>query len=208
MASGNAAQLYFCNDISSMDEWAKRTGIPLTTADALGTPYRRARDWIVRIRNELVGTHGWRDVVPLDSRILFDIEMPYPYRSEGGIPLRPNLRLRLPAHASTFFDPERRVQWEMVFHSNIFHLLRHTVRPITDLLYLLQCLLTGMLVLVMEDLPGQGGLRTIRALPPSDWVAAHEPELVKIFGHTHFRLLLRAAQDTRVAFKVEAAPRR
>lgn len=208
MSASTTPQLFFSNDVSYMDEWAKRTGIPLTTADALGTPYRRARDWILRIRNELVESHGWRDVVPLDSRILFDIETPFPVRSEGGIPLRPNLRLRLPAHASTFFDPDRRVQWEMVFHSNIF-LMRHAVRPICDLLYLLQCLLTGMLVLIMEeDVPGQGHLRTVRALPPADWVASHEPELARVFGPAHFRQLLRASSDTRVAFKLEPAPRR
>ena len=161
--------------------------------------YRRARDWMLRIRNELLSSHGFSDVAALDNKILFDIEAPFP-----GYPLRPKLRLRLPAHATTFFAPERRVQWEMVFHSNVFHLLRHTVRPISDLLCLLQCLVTGMFLLVMEeDIPGQGGVRTIRALPPADWVAGHEADLVKIFGSTHYRQLLRAASDTRIAFKCE-----
>lgn len=195
-------ELFFCYDVARIDDWATRTGIPLTTAEALGTNYRRARDWMLRIKNELVMNHDWRDVAPLDSRILFDIETPYP-----GFPLRPNLRLRIPAHATTFFAPERRVQWEMVFHSSVFHLMRHTVRPISDLLYLLQCLLTGMFQLIMdEDVPGQGGVRTIRALPPADWVAGHEAELAKIFGSSHYRQLLRAASDTRVAFMCEPIP--
>lgn len=199
----SSPELSFCCDVATLDEWAKRTGIPLTSAEALGTNYRRARDWMLRLRNELLADHEWTDIAPLDNRILFDIETPFP-----NFPLRPKLRLRLPAHATTFFAPERRVQWEMVFHGNVFHLLRHTVRPISDLLYLLQCLLTGMFLLIMEEeIPGQGGVRTIRALPPADWVAAHESELVKIFGSTHFRQLLRSASDTRVAFKCEPVPR-
>ncbi|KAI0818591.1 hypothetical protein BC629DRAFT_1587947 [Irpex lacteus] len=192
-------ELSFCCDVASLDEWARRAGLPLTSAEALSMNYRRARDWMLRIRSELSTSHGFTDVAPLDNKILFDIEAPFP-----GYPLRPKLRLRLPAHATTFFAPERRVQWEMVFHSNVFHLLRHTVRPISDLLYLLQCLVTGMFLLIMEeDIPGQGGVRTIRALPPADWVAGHEAELVKIFGSTHYRQLLRAASDTRIAFKCE-----
>jgi hypothetical protein len=196
-------ELSFCYDVASLDEWAKRTGIPLTSAEALSMNYRRARDWMLRLRTELVLNHSFSEVAALDSKILFDIEAPYP-----GYPLRPKLRLRLPAHATTFFAPERKVQWEMVFHSNVFHLLRHTVRPISDLLNLLQCLITGMFLLVLEeDVPGQGGVRTIRALPPADWVAAHETELVKIFGSTHYRQLLRSASDSRIAFKCEPIPR-
>jgi len=196
-------ELSFCYDVASLDEWSKRTGIPLTSAEALSINYRKARDWMLRLSSELLARHGFTDVAALDPKILFDIETPYP-----GFPLRPKLRLRLPAHATTFFAPERRVQWEMVFHSNVFHLLRHTVRPISDLLYLLQCLLTGMFLLIMEeDVPGQGGVRTIRALPPADWVAGHEAELVKIFGSTQYRQLLRAASDTRIAFKCEPIAR-
>lgn len=192
-------ELFFCCDVASLDEWARRTGIPLTSAETLGTNYQRAREWMLALRSKLLMQHGWTQVAPLDNKILFDIETPFP-----GYPMRPKLRLRLPAHASTFFAPERRVQWEMVFHSNVFHLLRHTVRPIKDLLYLLQCLLTGMFLLVMEeDVPGQGGVRTIRALPPGDWVAGHQSELVRIFGTAHYRQLLRAASDTRIAFKCE-----
>lgn len=191
-------EVFFCCNVAQIDNWATRTGIPLTSAEALGMNYRRARDWMLRIKHELVAHHGWRDVSPPDPKLLFDIETPYP-----GFPLRPNLRLHVPAHATTFFAPDRRVQWEMVFHSGTFHLLRHTVQPLSDLFNLLQCLLTGMFQLVMEeDLPG-GAVRTIRALPPGDWVAAHESELVRIFGPANHKQLLRAASDTRIAFKCE-----
>ncbi|KAI0798059.1 hypothetical protein C8Q75DRAFT_801951 [Abortiporus biennis] len=197
-------QLVFNNDIVHMDEWAKRTGIPLTTAEALGTNYARARKWLLSIRAILVQNHGWTDVTPLDHRLLFDIECPSPYRSPRGLPRSPNMRLQIPANASSFFSRERRVQWEMVFHSALFPSMRHNVSAIGDLLHLLQCLLTGMIVLVKEDpVPAQGIHRTIRALPPADWVSAHEPSLVEIFGMPQYRQLLRAASDSRVAFKLE-----
>ncbi|KAI0361997.1 hypothetical protein BV20DRAFT_393638 [Pilatotrama ljubarskyi] len=199
-------QLFFSNDIATMDEWAKRTGIPLTTAEALGTNYARARRWLLSIRTSLVQEHGWRDVTPLDSRLLFDIECPTPYRSSRGLPRSPNMRLQIPINASSFFSRERRVQWEMVFHSALFPGLRHTVPAVADLLHLLQCLLTGMVVLIKEEqVPGEGVYRTIRGLPPVEWVTSHEAALVDIFGPSHYRQLFRAASDTRVAFKLERA---
>ena len=199
-------QLVFSNDVASMDEWARRTGIPLTTADALGTNYARARRWLLSLRAKLVEQHGWRDMTPLDSRLLFDIECSSPYRSSRGLPRSPNMRLQIPVNASSFFSRERRVQWEMVFHSALFPGLRHTVPAIADLLHLLQCLLTGMVVLVKEEqVPGEGVYRTIRGLPPVEWVTGHEAALVDIFGASHYRQLFRAASDTRVAFKLERA---
>ncbi|OCH95522.1 hypothetical protein OBBRIDRAFT_788075 [Obba rivulosa] len=200
-------QLVFSNDIARMDEWARRTGIPLTTADALGTNYARARRWLMSIRSQLIQNHGWNDVVPLESRLLFDIDCPSPYRSPQGLPRSPNMHLQIPANASTFFTRERRVQWEMVFHSALFPSMRHTVPAIADLLHLLQCLLTGMLVLVKEEVvPGEGVYRTIRALPPAEWVQAHEANLVEIFGPSHYRQLFKAAADPKVAFKLERVP--
>ncbi|OBZ75540.1 hypothetical protein A0H81_04407 [Grifola frondosa] len=204
--SSSPPQLVFSNDIAQMDEWAQRTGIPLTTAEALGTNYARARRWLLSIRAKLVQEYGWQDVTPLDSRLLFDIECPSPYRSPSGLPRSPNMRLQIPANASSFFSRERRVQWEMVFHSALFPGMRHTVPAIADLLHLLQCLLTGMIVLLKEEqVPGEGVWRTIRALPPVEWVNNNEATLTEILGPTHYRQLFRAAGDNRVAFKLERA---
>ncbi|KAI0054038.1 hypothetical protein FA95DRAFT_27992 [Auriscalpium vulgare] len=197
-------ELVFSNDVRNMDDWAKRTGIPITSADTIGAHYARARRWLLSIRMQLVQEHGWRDVVPLDSRLLFHIECPAPLRSSGGLPRSPNMRLQVPLHASSFFNPERRVQWEMVFHSAVFPCFRHTVAPVADLLHLLQCLVTGVLVLVKEEnVPGEGLYRTIRGLPPIEWVSAHMPQLTEIFGEHHYRTLFRAASDKRIAFKLE-----
>ncbi|KZT11389.1 uncharacterized protein LAESUDRAFT_267815 [Laetiporus sulphureus 93-53] len=206
--SGAPPQLVFSNDIAHMDEWARRTGIPLTTAEALGTNYARARRWMLAIRAQLVQNMGWKDVTPPDARLLFDIECPSPYRSPSGLPRSPNLRLQMPVNASSFFSRERRVQWEMVFHSALFPGMRHTVLAIGDLLHLIQCLLTGMVVLVKEEQVSGGCVeRTIRALPPVEWVHSHEAQLTEIFGPVHYRQLFRAAGDNRIAFKLEREPR-
>lgn len=187
-----------------MAEWARRTGLPLPSADTLGTNYARARRWLLSIRSQLVQKHGWRDVTPLDSRLLFDIECPSPYRSSRGLPRSPDMRLQIPANASSFFSPERRVQWEMVFHGALFPGLRHTVPAVGDLLHLLQCIFTGVLVLVKEEVvPGEGTYRTIRALPPVEWVHSHEALLSEILGPAQYRQLFKAAGDSRVAFKLE-----
>lgn len=196
-------QVVFSPDVRHMDEWASRTGIPLTSAEALGALYARAHRWLSALKMSLVINHGWREVAPV-SRMLFTIECAPPFRSSGGLPRTPPMHLQLPMHVSSFFSPERRVQWEMVFHSALFPAMRHTVQPVGDILHLLQCLLTGMLVLVKEDnVPGEGLWKTIRALPPPEWLTNNEVALVEVFGATHYRKLFKAASDKRSAFKLE-----
>ena len=61
-----------------------------------------------------------------------------------------------------------------------------------------------MIVLVKEEeVPGEGCWRTTRGLPPPEWINANEPVLVQIFGTSHYRRLFRAANDKRLAFKVQ-----
>lgn len=199
-------QIYFSPNVKHMDEWASRTGIPLTSAEALGTLYARAHGWLQSLKAQLVQDHGWREQPP-DPRMLFCIECSPVFRSSGGLPRSPPMHLQLPMHASTFFSPERRIQWEMVFHSALFPAMRHTVQPVGDILHLLQCLLTGMLVLVKEeDVPNEGVWTTTRGLPPPEWISANEAMLVHIFGATHFRKLFKAANDKRLAFKLVHEP--
>ena len=47
----------------------------------------------------------------------------------------------------------------------------------------------------------------LRALPPADWVAAHEAELARIVGQANQKQLLRAASNTHAAYKCEPLPR-
>lgn len=123
-----------------MDAWAQRTHIPLTTAEALGATYARAHRWFQALKQQLIREHDWSESSASDPRLLFAIETSSIWRSSVGLPAGPKLKLCLPVHASSFFSPERRVQWEMVFHSDIFDSVRKICPPINDILYLMQCL--------------------------------------------------------------------
>jgi len=190
-----------------MDEWARRTHIPLTTAEALGATYARAHRWLQALRLQLIRDHNWVDASVSDSRLLLSLETSSIWRSTVGLPAGPRLKLELPMHASSFFSPERRIQWQMVFHSDIFESVRKLCPPVNDILNLLQCLLTGVVTVVFEeDLP-QGVYKTTRGLPPVSWINGNESSLIDIFGPTHFRALRKACNDTKAAFKLEVLPR-
>lgn len=202
-----SAHVVFSSDVKNMDEWARRTHIPLTTAEALGATYARAHRWLQALRLQLIGDHNWTDATASNPRLLFSLETSSIWRSSVGLPAGPRLKLELPMHASSFFSPERRIQWQMVFHSDIFESVRKLCPPVNDILNLLQCLLTGVVTVVFEeDLP-QGIYKTTRGLPPVSWINANESSLIDIFGPSHFRALRKACNDTKAAFKLEVLPR-
>jgi hypothetical protein len=124
---------------------------PLTTADALGATYAKAHKWLNCLKSMLVYEYNWTQVPSDDHRILFTLETPSIRKSSVNLPAGPKLRLQLPVHATSFFTPERRVQWQMVFHSDIFESVRKICPPINDILYLIQCLLTGLVTVVLEE---------------------------------------------------------
>lgn len=206
MSDSSPPIICFSSNVKGMDDWASRTGIPLTSADALGTTYTRAHRWLLRLKSDLVKQHGWNDVSPADSRMLFTIECPSPFKSASGVPRSPPMRIQVPINATSFFTPERRVQWEMVFHGSAFPALRHST-PVGDILNILQCLLTGMIVIVREEnITGEGLYKTSRALPPADWVSQNQTSLTEIFGPSHYKSLFKAASDTTKAFRLEKYP--
>ena len=180
----------------------------LTTADALGATYARAHFWFTQLKQRLVNEFKWKDVTPpRDSRMLFTLESTSIWSSSSGLPAGPPLRLQLPVHASSFFSPDRRVQWQMVFHSDTFESIRKICPPIADILYLLQCLLTGLLTVVFEEhIPGKGIYRTTRGLPPPQWVLQNEDALRHIFGTARFKDLQRASGDTQSSYTLQVLP--
>lgn len=202
MAAQAKTEVVFSSSVRNMDEWAQITRIPLTTADALGATYARAHRWLAALKNSLVRDHRWTELPSQDPRILFSIEMASIWRSSVNLPAGPKLKLQLPVHASSFFSPERRIQWEMVFHSDTFESIRRICSPIQDILNLLQCLLTGVVTVALID--AADGSRTVRGLPPVAWINANEPYLVEIFGYSRFKDLHRAASHPRSSFKVDA----
>ncbi|KAJ2916047.1 hypothetical protein MD484_g4379, partial [Candolleomyces efflorescens] len=198
-------EVVFSSDVANMDAWAQRTHIPLTTAEALGATYARAHRWFQALRLALVRQHGWTDSPSPDHRILFSIETSSIWRSSVGLPAGPKHQLYLPVHASSFFSPERRVQWEMVFHSDIFESVRKICPPINDILYLIQCLLTGLVTVVFEEHLPQGIHRTSRGLPPVAWVNENEVALTEIFGVSHFAALRKACGDTKASYMLQVS---
>lgn len=208
MAAPAKTEVVFSSDVKNMDDWARRARIPLDTAEAIGATYARAHRWLQALRMQLIHHHKWRDGSSSDSRILFSLETSSIWRSSVGLPAGPTLRLQLPVHASSFFSPERRIQWQMVFHSDIFESVRKICPPINDILYLIQCLLTGLVVVVFEENLPEGVHKTTRGLPPVSWINANERSLTEIFGPDHFRALRKACSDTQVAFKLQVVPHR
>ncbi|KAF8654058.1 hypothetical protein AX16_003592 [Volvariella volvacea WC 439] len=202
------AEVVFSSDVRNMDDWAKRTKIPLTTADAIGANYARAHRWLNALRLQLIHEHNWTDSPTSDHRMLYALETTSIWRSSVGLPAGPKLRLQLPLHATSFFSPERRVQWQMVFHSDIFESVRKICPPINDILNVIQCLLTGVVTLVFEEHLPEGIYRTTRGLPPVAWINENEDSLIEIFGPSHFKALRRASSDTESSFKLEIIPHR
>ncbi|KAK0197141.1 hypothetical protein F5146DRAFT_1099442 [Armillaria mellea] len=184
------AEVVFSPDVKNMDDWARRTRMSLTTADALGATYARAQPWFEHLKQQLVVEHKWREV-QRDSRMLFTLENASIWSSTTGHPAGPPLKLQLPVHASSFF-------------SDIFESVRKICPPIADILYLLQCLLPGMITLVFEEhMPGQGIYRTTRGLPPDSWVIKNERQLVRVVGIDRFRDLRRACSDTALSYSLQ-----
>ncbi|KAG6853046.1 hypothetical protein C0991_007269 [Blastosporella zonata] len=195
-------EVLFTSDVRNMGDWANRTHIPLTSAQVMGLTYRRAHRWFNAIRLQLIRDYKWTNVPCNDDRMLFTLER----RSSAGLPAGPKLGLQLPINISTFFSPERRVQWEMVFHSDTFESVRKICPPINDILNLIQCLLTGVVTLIFEENLPQGMHRTTRGLPSASWVKENKNALVDVFGTVRYGLLLQACHDTKLAFKLEVFP--
>lgn len=187
----------FSSDVRQLDEWARRVGVALSV-ESLAGPYARAHRYILAMKKELIRKHGFSELSPSDSRVLFTLECETPHRSATGLPRSPAMKLELPIHASSFFSPDRRIQWQMVFHSALWPSLRHRVQPIADLHYLLQCLMPGLLLVVQIE----EGWRTARGLPSADWINMNEDMLVDVLGQSQYRRLCKAASDPKLAFMV------
>ncbi|KAF8579167.1 hypothetical protein K439DRAFT_1416421 [Ramaria rubella] len=185
----------FSPDVRELDAWSSRAGVPLSL-ESLATPYARSHRYLLAMKHALVAHHGFTEPPPSDPRLLFTLQCQPNHRSLAGFPRSPPMTLELPFHASSFFSPDRRLQWQMVFHSAMWPALRHAVPAIGDMLHLLQCLMPGLLLLVQfED-----GWRTARGFPPAEWIAINQPLLVDVFGPAHFKRLLRVASDPALAF--------
>lgn len=203
MSAPKPCEVVFSSDVRNMMEWGDRTALVLDSADRLGANWARAHRWLRAMRKILIEQYKWKDDPNQDRRMIFSLEVNSTWRASFGLPPGPKLQLTLPLHATSFFTPERRVQWQMVFHSDIFESVRKICPPINDMLNLMQCLMTGLVTVVFEERLPDGLYRTTRALPPITWVTQHETELVEIFGVRDYKTLRSACADTKRAFKLE-----
>ncbi|KAH7107843.1 hypothetical protein BKA62DRAFT_149431 [Auriculariales sp. MPI-PUGE-AT-0066] len=199
-------EVSFSADVRRLAFWADRAGLQLPgSAEALGVPYARAHRWFLESKRALVQL-GWRETsaATSDSRLLFSVEFPGP-RTSAGVPRSPPVTLSLPKHPSSFFSPERTLQWQMCFHSTAFSTLRYSIPALNDILFLLQCLVPGMLIgKHVEEFPQEGQIYiTSRSLPNHDWVSANEARLIDIFGQQYYRQLWKAVTNTQMCFLLE-----
>jgi len=181
-------------EVPNLSNWAKRLKLPLDH-NVLANHYVAAHRHFREIKDSLVKQHGFVELES-DPRLLFTLEFPKAVRSRGS-----KATLSLPHHVSSFFSPDRKLQWEMIFHSAPFQHMRMTCAPIARLFYLLQALIPGMFLVVKKDTHPDGSWTTLRGVPPPDWLDMYHEELLKIFSPAHFKVLYKGAQEPKLAFE-------
>jgi len=182
-------------EVPHLSFWANRLNLPLDHS-ILAKHYIAAHKLFREIKEALVADHGFVEL-DTDSRLLFSLEFPKKscYRGMKAI-------LSLPHHVSSFFTPDRKLQWEMIFHSAPFQNMRSTCAPLARLFYLLQALIPGMFMLVKKDMQPDGQWTTSRALPPPDWLELNNKIFIDVFNAAYFRQLFKGAQNANLAFEI------
>ncbi|KAF8514064.1 hypothetical protein JB92DRAFT_2720060 [Gautieria morchelliformis] len=191
----------FSTDMSRIQYWGSRMGVDLRDGKQLTEPYAWSQNRLLSLTNLLIDFHGFRLADISDNRMLFALVCdPHAWRV-GSIPglVPPRSRIELPVHASSFFSPQRRKQWENIFHDPLWDCIGNTNVPgsnaVMDLLNLLQCLLPGMFIVTeVHD-----SWWTQRGIPPYLWVLESKDVLVSCLGLARYEELCRAASDTRRA---------
>ncbi|TDL15042.1 hypothetical protein BD410DRAFT_778446 [Rickenella mellea] len=198
------AQVEFHPEIPNLHEWGGITGIPCQDAGILKELegyYTKAKPHLLDLSHQLIGSHGFhQDQSEKNAHYLFAIERESPYKSEGGHNPSPDFRLRLPSEISSFFLPERRTEWQMIFHGAVFPAMRFDTGPVKDLLCFLQCIAPGLVVLSSED-DRRGKVVTQRALPNQDWVKSKEKVLRAVFGDERYHKLETASGKLEMSFR-------
>lgn len=118
--------------------------------------------------------------------------------------------LLLPASFASLLEPSEADKWSKVF--GLFrakrdgtNLIIDSPTPLSDIFYLLQTLLPGMLLIYrIDDIDDCGEREWTCALPPATWVESHKELLQTIFGDTErYGHLLAAAADRELAEEVK-----
>ena len=193
----------FSTDIQQILRWGQRMGVDLREPKQLTEPYAWSQCHLRSMMELLVEFHGCRQADVSDNRMLFALVCdPYAWRI-GKVceTTPPRSRIELPINASSFFSPERRSQWEKVFHGPLWDSIGHSnisgCNVARSLLNFLQCLLPGMFIIAEVH----NGRTTQRGIPPFQWVLEYKEVLVSCIGLERYGALCKAAADSRKVFE-------
>ncbi|KAF8492129.1 hypothetical protein JB92DRAFT_1246481 [Gautieria morchelliformis] len=183
--------------------WAERTGLHALNDEELDAAYKRAHTFIREDKERLINEHGWTET-PDEDRHLFSLSSPESCESA---------LLSFPTTFSSFVDPADSHMWKALFEQ-VFHAAQSQLSPDIDffstgphplcsMLYLLQCIAPGMLLLSRVRHFDEDEGEYIRILPGESWVDSHTDMLTTVLGTTtaYDQLLDASSDEDRSFFK-------
>jgi hypothetical protein len=214
-------ELRFDGSNDAAIHWAARSGLEEhLSLDAVEEMYERALPYLAAWAYALTTKYGWQaeaiDAIG-DIPLALCLGRDDQFIVEQGEYSAPHVsRLVLPRHFSAFTDPELTQDWATMFANlvmtsnspdsatkNIYQLGRAgTPAPLQNIIYLLQSISPGMLV-VRSYSSGDVGetIVTDCGLPPALWVGEHIEDLEDVFGTVPAVNLYKAADDPYCAYE-------
>jgi hypothetical protein len=194
---GEGPAVMFSQDATAMASWATRTDLKRLDEEELEACYASAKDFLLQLGNVLVSDHDWHQEPDTDALLLLTSDCTY-----SGYAYK--CRLLLPLSFASFLDALKSKIWDRMFGQRIFVAKRpnndffiDSAPPLSDLFYLLQTFLPGMLlVYCIDDMDDVGEIEAVRALPCPAWIKTHKELLETIFGGQRYDTLLKAAAST------------
>jgi hypothetical protein len=198
--------IVFNPDVAKMANWTNKMGISmLTHAYEYDAIWHKAHPWLLQLNERLKREYGFEAMDPNNAhwgydinRILFCSTVQHDYMQRW-----PLQRLELPKDATSFFNRNRRSQWEKVFHQQIVHVYRNRWTPLLDILCLIQCILPGIILFEQEELISRDRSVLCRGVPKPEWFERNKKNLAKIFSTQHLSALKAASKDITMSYSLE-----
>ena len=214
---GEGPAVRLSQDSTTISFWANRTGLKLFDSQQQEEVYSKAREFFLERGLTLIADYGWQEdtenttvscQIQSEPFFLTDKYKSMLHLSKAGI------NLVLPAAFTSLLEPSEADKWSEMFRCT-FHAKRDRMNnssliidsptPLSDIFYLLQTLLPGMLLIYrIDEIDDCGEQERTRALPPAPWVELHKEMLQTIFGDSErYGCLLAAAADRGLEENVE-----
>jgi len=198
---GEGPAVRFSQDATVMASWATRTSLMRLDEGELEACYMSAKEFLLQLGNVLVSDHDWHQEPDTDALLLLTSDYTYSGYNYSRTTRR---RMLLPSSFASFLDASKSKIWDSMFGGHIFVAKRpgndffiDSAPPLSDLFYLLQTFLPGMLLVYrIDDIDDVGEIEGVRALPCPAWVETHKGLLQTIFGGQRYDTLLKAAGST------------